>query len=100
MWLRSEGIASDGNKIGRVRRSKGLCDNDGGVGRGSGIRDAFEVLETTTEASKEEDEHEEYNNENRCVGGVYTTRPSNQRPRERRNKINDGPGVLTTTTEC
>ena len=71
--------------------SRGISDNNGGVGRGQGIYDAYEGLETTTEArgigdrtkestttteaSEEEDEHKDYNNYNIGFGGGYTTRP-------------------------
>ena len=46
--LQEEGV-DDG--VGRVRRSKRLSDNDGGVGRGQGVRDVSEGSETTMEAT-------------------------------------------------
>ena len=55
---------------------------------------------TTTEALEEEDEHEDYNNYNGCVGGGYTTRPRDQRWRWMQEKIDNRPGGLATTTEC
>ena len=55
---------------------------------------------TTTEALEEEDEHEDYNNDNRFVCGGYTTRPRDQRWRWMREKIDDRHGGLATTTEC
>ena len=48
--LRAEGIDNSDGGVGRLRRAKGLSDDDGGVGRGRGLRDASEVLETTSEA--------------------------------------------------
>ena len=50
MCLQAESI-DDYGSVGIVRRSKGISDNDRGVVRGQGIRDASEGLETTTEAS-------------------------------------------------
>ena len=87
MCLRAEGIDGDDDEdcVGRVRRDKGLSDDDGGVGREQGyvtrprgqiqqrrrrgIDDRPEEFTTTAEASKEEDEHEDYKNDNGCVGG-------------------------------
>ena len=51
MCLRAEVIDDYGGGVGRVRRAKGLSDNDGGINRGRGIRDASKVSETTTEAA-------------------------------------------------
>ena len=49
MCLRDQGI-DDYDGVGRVIRSRGISDNDGGVGRGRGIQDTFEGSETMTEA--------------------------------------------------
>ena len=51
MCLRAEGIDNDEGGVRRVRRAKGLRDDDRGVDRGRGIHDASEGLETTTEAA-------------------------------------------------
>ena len=51
MCLRAQGIDNDDGGVGRLRRASGLSDNNGGVRRGQGIRDAYEGLETTTEAA-------------------------------------------------
>ena len=67
MYLQAQGIDDKYVGGGRVRRARGRSDNNGGVGRGIGIRDASKGLETTTEALEEEDDHEDYNNDNRCV---------------------------------
>ena len=50
MFLRAEGIDKNGG-VRRVRRAKGISDNDGGVGRGRGIHDASEVFETMMEVT-------------------------------------------------
>ena len=51
MVLRAQGIDNDNDGGDRVRRSCGLSDNDGGVGRRRGIEDTSEILETTTDAA-------------------------------------------------
>ena len=43
--------------------------------RRRGLYDGPKEIITTAEALKEEDEHEDYNNNNGCVGRGYTTRP-------------------------
>ena len=83
MCLRAEVIDNNDSRVGRVVRAKGIRNDNGGVSRGQGICNASEGLETTTirrgldygpkesmttmEASKEEDEQEDYNNDNGCV---------------------------------
>ena len=51
--LQSQGIDNDNDDGGvvRLRRARGLSDNDGGVGKGRGVDDASNVSETTTEAA-------------------------------------------------
>ena len=51
MCLRAQGIDDDDDGVVRVRRARGLRDYYGGVGRGRGIDDASEGLDTTTEAA-------------------------------------------------
>ena len=51
MCLQAQVIHDDASGVDRVRQALGLRKNDGGVGRGRGIDDASEVLETTTEAA-------------------------------------------------
>ena len=51
MCLQAESIENDGKGIGRVRRAKVFSDDDRGVGRGKGICDASEGLETMGEAA-------------------------------------------------
>ena len=50
MRLRDQGIDANNKGVGRVRRARGLSDDDGGVGRKRGICDASKVSETMTEA--------------------------------------------------
>ena len=50
MFLQAQGIDDDSGGVGRVRRFRGLSDEDRDVGRGRGIYDASEGLETTMEA--------------------------------------------------
>ena len=50
MCLWAHGIDDNGG-VGRVRRFRRLSNDDGGVGRGRGICDVSEGLETTTEAA-------------------------------------------------
>ena len=51
MCLWAEVIDTKNGGVVRVRRSKGLIDNDEGVGRGQDIRRASEGSETTAEAA-------------------------------------------------
>ena len=52
MFLWDQGIDEGGDVVDRVRREHRLSKNEGGVGRGQGIYDASEGLETTTEVSR------------------------------------------------
>ena len=52
MCLRSQGIDDDDGVVERVRQAHGLINNNGGVGRGRGIDNASDGLETTAEASR------------------------------------------------
>ena len=49
--LRAQGIDDDNGGVGRVRRSRGIRNDIRGIGRGRGIYDASEGLETTKEAA-------------------------------------------------
>ena len=51
MCLRAQGIDNNNCSAGRVRRERGLSDDDGGVDRGQGIYNASKGLETTAEAA-------------------------------------------------
>ena len=51
MCLRDQCIDDDDGGVGRVRRSRGLSNDDRGIRIGRGIRDASKGLETTTEAA-------------------------------------------------
>ena len=84
MCLQADGIDKNDGGVGRVRRAKGLRNDDIVVGRGQGIRNASEGTEKMTEAAGDirrprgiynnnrgvvgEDEQKDYNNENGCVG--------------------------------
>ena len=50
MFLRAQGIDNNGGSGSRVRRARGLSNNDGVFVRGRGIDDASKGLETMTEA--------------------------------------------------
>ena len=75
MCLRTQGIVENGY-VGRVRRACGLSDDDGCVGRGRGIEDASDGLETTTKAA--------------MIQGKL----------RRLRRCNDAPEELVTTTEA
>ena len=51
VFLRAQGIDSNGGGVGRGRRSRGISYDNGGVGGGRGIDNASEGSETTTEAA-------------------------------------------------
>ena len=51
VFLRDQGIDDNDGVVDRVRQARGLSDDGGDVGRGGGIYDVSEGLETSTEAS-------------------------------------------------
>ena len=51
MCLRDKGIDNNDGGVGRVGRTCGLSNSDGGFSRGQGIDDASEGLERTVEAA-------------------------------------------------
>ena len=51
MCLQAQDIDNNDSGVGRVRRSRGISNDDVGVGRGQGIDDASEGSETTTGVS-------------------------------------------------
>ena len=51
MCLRAESVDDYNDGVRRISWAKGLSDDDGGVGRGRGIRDASKGSETTTETA-------------------------------------------------
>ena len=51
MCLWAQGIDNDDGGVSGLRRALGLSDEDRGIIRGRGLRDAPEGLETTTEAA-------------------------------------------------
>ena len=52
MCLRSQGIDDDDEGFGGGRRTRGLSDNNGGVGRGKGIYDTYKGSETAMGAAR------------------------------------------------
>ena len=87
MWLQDQGIDDNNHGVVRVRQARELSEDGGGVGRGQGIRDASEgwiqrrmwrgldngsnEYTTAAETSEEEDRHEDYYKNIRCLGGGY-----------------------------
>ena len=69
MCLQAQGIDNDNSVASRVTRAHRLSDNDGVVGRGRGINDASEGLETTTEAAGDIQWARGIYNNNGGVGG-------------------------------
>ena len=85
MCLWYQGIDHNDSGVSRGRRSQGISGDDRGVVRGQVIHGTSKGSETTTEAAEDirraqgiyednrgvwgEDEHKEYNNNNRGVGG-------------------------------
>ena len=51
MCLQAKGMEDGDGSIGRVRRDRGISNDDGGIGRGRVICDASMGSETTTEAA-------------------------------------------------
>ena len=51
MCLQDQVIDDNNGGVSRVSWARRLSDNDGGVGRGQGICDAYKGSETTTEAA-------------------------------------------------
>ena len=72
MCLRAQVIDDNDGSVGRVRRAHGRIDYEGGVGRGRGIRNASEGLETTAEAEVEGGRQRDqgiYDDDRGVVGG-------------------------------
>ena len=51
MCLRSQVIGDDSGSVGGGRRDRGFSNENGGFGRGRGIDDASDGLETTAEVA-------------------------------------------------
>ena len=114
--LRDQGIDNDYGRVGRVRQARGISNNDEGIGRGRGIYNASDGLETTAEAAGARQQARGiYDNDRGVGGGILaqrlqqqqqrrrrrkTKRPRDWRRRQRRQRINHRPGGLETTTEC
>ena len=52
MCLQAQGIDDNYDIVDILRQARGLSDDNGGIGRGRGIHDTSEILETTNEASR------------------------------------------------
>ena len=52
MFLWAQGVDNNNNIVDRVRRGRGISNDEGGVRRGIGIDDTSEGLETTAEAAR------------------------------------------------
>ena len=76
MCLQAQCIDDGGGGGGRLIRARGISDDNRGVGRGQGIDNASELLETTTEVA-------------RILG-----------QRQRMRRCNDSPEELATTTKA
>ena len=69
MCLQANRIDDDDGSIGRVRRAKGLSNENGGAGRGRGIRNMSEGSETKTEAAGDRQRARGIYNDDGGVGG-------------------------------
>ena len=98
MSLKAQGIDNNDSVIGRVRRACVLSDDDGGVGRRQGIRNASEGLETTTETEGGRRRDQGIYDGDRGVGGGRLARRLKQQQRMRRHRIdNESKGSKTAT---
>ena len=92
MCLRAQGIYDNAGVVVRVRRVRGISVNDGGVDRGQGIDDAYEVSETTPETARIRGRRRRLR---RCDDGPDELATTTEASAEE-----DEPEVLTTTTEA
>ena len=69
LCLRAQGIDDNNSGVGRRRRYRGLSNDNGSVGGGRGIDDAYEGSETTMEAEGARRRALEIYDEDGCVGG-------------------------------
>ena len=100
MCLWSEGTDDDSGDAGGVRRVKGLSEDDGGIGRGQGICDASEGLETTTEVAGDRRWDRGIYNEDRDIEGGRLAQRLQQLQRMHIWRIDNASKGLKTTTEA
>ena len=79
MCLQAEGIDNDNVSVERVRRPKGISDNDRKIRRGLGIHDASKGSETTTEAAMDRRQDQGIYDNGGCVRGERQARRIQQR---------------------
>ena len=98
--LQDQDIYDDDDRVSRVRRARRLRDDNGGIGRGRGIDDASEVLETTTKATGDRRQAQViYDNGGGVCGEIWARRLKQQQQRRRR-RIDDVSKILETTTKA
>ena len=70
VFLRDQGTDDNNDGDGRVRRDRGLGNDEGGVGRGQGIYNLSKESDTTTEAAGARRRPRGMYDNDRGVGGV------------------------------
>ena len=100
MCLQAQGIDDDDGRVGRVRRSHRLSDNNGGVGRGQGIYNASEGSDTTAEATETKPWAQGIYDNDGGVGGGIRAKIQQQRQQRRWWRIYDASKGLETTAEA
>ena len=98
--LQDQGIDNNNSSVGRVRRARGISDDDWGVVIGRVIYDASKGLETTTEAAGARRPAQVIYNDDRGVGGGRWVQRLQQQQRRLRQRIDDASKVLKATTEA
>ena len=68
MCLQAQGIYDNAGVVNRVRQSRRLSDDNGGVGRGQGIDNVSEESETTIEAAGARRQEQGIYNDDGVVG--------------------------------
>ena len=97
--FRAEGFEDNNIDVWRVRHTKGLSDDDGGISRQQGIRDAPKESETTTDAEGDRRRSRRICNNDRSFEGGRWSQRQQQRKRMRRRRIEDASKVSKTKTE-
>ena len=92
MCLQAQGIDDDDGVVNRVIRAHEISNDGGGVGRGRGIDDASEELETTTKAMRIKGRRPRLRRCNDWTAELATT--------TKELAEEDEPEVLTTTMEA
>ena len=92
MCLQDKVIDDNNGVVGRVIRTRGLSDYNGGVDRGQGIDDVSEGLEITTEASRIQGQQRRMRRRDDGLEELATTTEALSEE--------DEPEVSTTSTEA